>query len=233
MTLNDEQQSARLRGIGSSEIGAVVGLSPWATPLDVYRRKVGEAPPPPPTARMVAGSRLEGALLAWGADEYGWRAHRCSSTLRAPSRPWCVASPDGFLVDERRRRTAVVEVKTAEDGVGWGEPGTNVIPPVYRAQVEWQMMVTRLSEAAVVVFFLDRAVLCVYRVVRSEELSGALLDAGRRFWLEHVRPRRPPLLPSFGRPDLIEFLTRTPMTGSPRSDDAQPPRARCSPGETT
>ena len=41
MTREDWLQERR-RGIGGSEAAAILGLSPWATPLDVYLDKIGE-----------------------------------------------------------------------------------------------------------------------------------------------------------------------------------------------
>ena len=42
----EEWLSARRTGIGGSDIAAILGLSPWRTPLDVYRDKVdGEDQP--------------------------------------------------------------------------------------------------------------------------------------------------------------------------------------------
>ena len=38
--LTKEQKLLRRTGIGGSDAAAILGLSPWATPLDIYNEKV-------------------------------------------------------------------------------------------------------------------------------------------------------------------------------------------------
>jgi predicted phage-related endonuclease len=41
----EEWLAARRLGIGGSDIGALLGASPWSTPLDVWADKTGQAEP--------------------------------------------------------------------------------------------------------------------------------------------------------------------------------------------
>ena len=49
----------RKRGIGGSEVGAVMGVSKYSTPLQLYRKKLGLDPPEPENAAMALGHKLE------------------------------------------------------------------------------------------------------------------------------------------------------------------------------
>jgi len=66
----------RKRGIGGSDAAAILGLSKFRTPLQVYLDKIGQAPPIEETAPMRWGKKLEPLIL----DEYeqikgGYRNH--------------------------------------------------------------------------------------------------------------------------------------------------------------
>lgn len=62
---------ARKAGIGASEVATVVGLNPYETPLELWRRKVGIDPPKEETAAMRRGHYCEDAVAQWWAHETG------------------------------------------------------------------------------------------------------------------------------------------------------------------
>ena len=43
----------RNRSVGASEAAAVLGVCPYATPIDVWQRKLGLAPPMPESSHVV------------------------------------------------------------------------------------------------------------------------------------------------------------------------------------
>lgn len=69
--LTDEQAGARAGRIGSSDVAAVLGLSPFASAYDVWRRLVFGALPSPETNRMRRGSVLERSIIEIAAHELG------------------------------------------------------------------------------------------------------------------------------------------------------------------
>lgn len=62
---------ARKDGIGASEVATVVGLNPYETPLELWRRKVGIDPPKDENAAMRRGHYCEDAVAQWWAHETG------------------------------------------------------------------------------------------------------------------------------------------------------------------
>lgn len=191
MALTDAQRQLRRRGIGGSEIGAVAGLSPYATPLDVWRAKV-EGAVIPETPAMRRGRLLEPAVAEWYAEETGAELREVG-TLQHPTRPIVIASPDRLarLAGEER----VLEIKTAAGRLAeqWGRPGSDEVPAHYLAQVAWEMAVTDLPRADLAVLIAGED-FRIYRFERDLELEGYLFELAERFWVDCVEAGRPPAL---------------------------------------
>lgn len=76
----EEWLAARNGGIGASEVATVVGLNPFETPLELWRRKVGIDPPKDDNAAMRRGRFCEDAVARWWSEETGREVIRSSST---------------------------------------------------------------------------------------------------------------------------------------------------------
>lgn len=187
--LSKDQKKLRLTGIGSSEIAAVAGLSPYATPLDVWRSKV-EGFELEETLPMKRGRILEPALAEWYAEETGSTLTE-PGTIRHPTSAIALATPDRIATLGTERR--VVELKTANFRMmdKWGDPGSDNVPAAYLVQVQWELACAGLAEA-------DLAVLIagddfrIYRLRRDLELESMLLEKADAFWRDHVLTRTPP-----------------------------------------
>ena len=194
--LTAKQLEERKSGVGSSEIAAIVGLSPWADAVDVYNRKLDLVTPRSSNA-MTAGLWLEDSVAAWAADREGWTLRRCNRTLRHRTNRWMLATPDRFRMEmrsKRRTRAGLVEVKTTISTDGWGADGTDEIPDYYRCQGQWQMLVTGLKVVHYPVFFFRSREMRIYRVDHSDELAEALIGAGAEVWHDHVLLKEVPEL---------------------------------------
>jgi putative phage-type endonuclease len=209
VVLSPEQLEIRSRGIGSSDAPAIVGLSPWQSPVDIYMRKRGLLAPQS-GKQLTAGHRLEDAVVQWAARDHGWKVQRCGKTLVHKTEPWIIASPDRFLV-ENRRRIAIVEAKTTGTAHDWGHEMTDALPEYYRVQCQWQLTVVRSRQPHIelayvpVLFFANREVK-VYRVLHSPKLEAALVEACREFWFKHVVAGDPPELEPASDPAVGKFL---------------------------
>lgn len=181
-----EWHAARARGIGGSEIAAVLGLSPWESRFSLWHRKMGLAAPVAQNDVMYWGNRLEAVIR----DEFNLRHAddlppvRTIGTWRHGARPWQIANPDGRLDDE------LYEGKTAYNSDGWGEPGTDEIPVYYRTQVIWYLDVFGLKRChlAVLVSGSDYR---EYVVEYAPDEVEIMLDAARDFLDTLERRERP------------------------------------------
>jgi putative phage-type endonuclease len=183
-----EDMALRRAGIGSSEIAAIVGFSPYATALDIYARKLGLEDEVPDTEFMRWGRLLEPVIADRYAHEYGVDLVP-SPTVRHAEHDWMVATPDRLYADGSR----LVEIKnvSAPRGHEWGEAGTSRVPERYYLQVLWQMIVTGVHTADLAALVGGHD-LRVYEIAYDPKLAEYLIDAGREFWFEHVLAGVPP-----------------------------------------
>jgi len=179
----------RRRGIGGSDIGAILGLSRWRSPLDVYLDKIGEAEEQESSDAMYWGTILESVV----ADEYarrtGSKVRKINAILAREDEPWRRASVDRLVIGERK----ILECKTAGAHMchEWGPDGSDEVPDVYRAQVAWYQHVLDHDDADLAVLIGGRDYR-IYHLPRDRELERLIVSAADNFWLEHVRKKVPP-----------------------------------------
>lgn len=157
---SNEWHDARRSTVNGSEIAAVMGISPYESPFSLWHRKSGGLGEVEQNDVMLWGNLLEDVIIGefrrrhpelYVADGGGLWRH--------PERPWQGGSPDGRVWRDRdhpwpedeRQPDELVEIKTARFDDGWGDPGTDVIPVHYRAQVLWYLDVFGLSRCHVAV----------------------------------------------------------------------------------
>lgn len=187
----------RRKGIGSSDIAAICGLSPWGSPLEVYLDKVGLLPERE-EEHLTWGLRLEDVIAAAFEEAVGYVAIPPSTTLfRHPHYPHCQASPDRLLFP-RSGDKAILELKNVSDDREWGEVGTDQVPDWYNLQAQWQMFVLGLLVCFFGVLIRGRQFRW-YRVEGNQEIQEQLLRISQEFWLR-VLTRNPPE-PDWQHPD--------------------------------
>lgn len=175
--------------IGSSDIAAVLGISPYCSPVELYLRKRGEADEQSDNPVLRRGRRLEPYVADMYADETGRILMPAVPVIGIE--PWMRASPDRYS-DSITDGLRVLEIKTANPFTrrDWGDAGTDQVPVYYTAQVQWQLMVTGYAKA-------DLAALIglddfrVYTIEADAEIQRSMLERAREFWAR-VQEGRPP-----------------------------------------
>jgi putative phage-type endonuclease len=175
----------RRRGLGGSDIGAILGLSPWKSAFQVYQEKRGEVESFKGNDLTDWGKRMEPTIRQWYSDTTGHPVRVPDKILYHSKHPFMLASLDGFT-DEPRG----VEIKTARSGKEWGEPGTNEIPDDYMLQVQHYMAVTGFPVFDVPVSIAG-AWPVIYEVPSDPELQEMIIDACADFW-QRVIDGNPP-----------------------------------------
>jgi putative phage-type endonuclease len=181
----DKWLAERRLGIGGSDVAPILGLSPWATPLDVYLDKIGEAPPVEDTPAMAWGRAMEPLLRHAYAAQTGRQVAVPTVSFVHPQHSFIRANLDGETDDGR-----IFEAKTARTGEGWGEPGSDEVPDAYGLQVQHYMLVRGyvLADIAVLIGGNDFR---VYTVEADPQVQSDLIDLEREFW-QRVQDRNPP-----------------------------------------
>jgi putative phage-type endonuclease len=203
MTTREEWLSARKKGVGASEAAAVLGISPWSSPVEVWARKLGLIPEMEDNERLKTGRYFEEPIAQLYADREkvtltGGGFH----SIFHPSLP-VFATPDRMVVEYPRG----LEIKTVEPAMSkeWGEEETDQIPPYYVTQVAVCMSVTGLPEWDVAAFF-GMNDFRIYRLKRDMELEETILSRLAEFWNRYVVGNQEP--PLDGSEACAEYLAR-------------------------
>jgi putative phage-type endonuclease len=186
-TDRDAWLAERRKGIGGSDVAAILGLSKWRSALDVYYEKLGLADAQPESDAMRWGTLHEPTIIAEFSRVTGLEVRTGLPIQRHEEFPWMLASLDGLVED----RQAIVEAKTSRTADGWGEVGAAEIPSHYMTQVQHYMAVTGAAMAYVVVLVAGSD-FRMYEVERDDELIEKLVEVERQFWHENVLAEVPP-----------------------------------------
>lgn len=132
-----------LRLATGSKIAAMLGLSKWESPAELWHRMRGDVPPQESTPAMRRGHNQEDSILAWFFTELRPDLEQISGeeTFTRPDLPWAAANPDAVAIEDGR--TVFIDAKSiARDGGEWGKPGTDQVPLYYVTQMLWAMHMT-------------------------------------------------------------------------------------------
>lgn len=180
---------ARRDSIGASEVAAVMGLSPWQSPLDVWRSKMG-VPHDIDEDLAYFGHALEPVVAGWITHKHRERVGFIGSgfTARSLQYPWLTASPD--RIASSADGPIPVELKTAGAFTKkhWEEDG---IPVQYQVQVQVQCLVLDAPYGWLAVLHGGNTPM-LQRVERDDDFLALAVEATGRFWREHVLAQVPP-----------------------------------------
>ncbi len=168
----------RRAGIGASDLPALVGLSPWSTPLQVFMDKRGELPVDPGSEAMRLGHLLEPVAAQVFTEVTGIETTGHQVAVEAETAPWQRATIDTFTVDAEP-----VEVKTS--GGLWSD-----LPDHVAVQVQYQLHVCDAERARVIQLVTGRG-WRIHDVTRDEATIGLLVDVATEMW-ERVQAAEPP-----------------------------------------
>jgi putative phage-type endonuclease len=187
--LKDAAAVDRRTFIGGSDAGAILGLSPWATPYEVWLEKIGEAKAEDPKKEKFfrRRKRQEPVVLEMLLEEKGIRAKSINTRAFHPAHPFLSCEIDAIADDGLE-----IEIKTVHPFMAkeWGSEDTDEIPAHYTAQALHGLMVTGQPERLVAALVgVDD--LRVYRVERDDATLAQLLEHELAFW-KMVQTRTPP-----------------------------------------
>jgi len=187
--------------IGGSDEAALLGVSPWRTPLDVFLEKTGDATPFEGNDATYWGTRLEDVVAEEYARRTGNKVRRRNAVLVHPEHDFLRANLDREIVGQKR----ILECKTAglRSADSWGEDGTDQVPDYYLPQVAHYMAVTGATGADVAVLIGGQD-FRIYHVERDLELERLVLERAVQFWHDHVVPRVPP--PPMSAQDVVRLF---------------------------
>jgi putative phage-type endonuclease len=206
MNARTEWLLARRAGIGGSDIGAIMGLSPWRSPLDVYLDKTATEPPEEvQNDAMYWGTVLEEVVAREYATRTGRKVQRVTTMLRHPKHEWMLGNIDRAIVAEGSRARldafgrlagaeGILECKTASayKAEEWSGPdGSDAMPVYYAAQCMWYLAIAGLDWCDVAVLIGGQQY-HLRRVERDEATIRGMIEQAEAFWRRHVLAGVPP-----------------------------------------
>ncbi len=208
--LTAEQKELRRTGIGGSEIASIVGLNPYAGPLDVWLAKV-EGYEIPDNAAMERGRFLEDGVARWYAHRTGAELREVG-TIQHPRFPFALCTPDRLATHFKAKEPIDLSIKVPGPYVReqWGEEGTDDVPMPHLLQVQWELAILdALGEVFPRLAHLAAPIdgdLRIYNIKGDPDLQGVLLTEAEKFWLDHVITGKPP--PLDGSDSAAAWLSR-------------------------
>ena len=185
-TLNLDKKSwlrYRKRGIGGSDAGAVCGLNPYHTAIQVYYDKTSDEIEEIDNEAMRQGREFEDYVAERFCEASGKKVRRANAMYYDEKNPFMLADVDRMVVGEN----AGLECKTASPYMAekW-EDGK--IPLSYQIQCHHYMSVCNTDAWYIAVLIYGKE-FKYYRIERDEQVIADLIRIEKEFWREHVMKR--------------------------------------------
>ncbi len=176
----------RKRGIGGSDAGAICGLNPYVSPMDIYLDKISPEIDESDNEAMRQGRDLEEYVATRFCEETGKKVRRTNFMYVNKQYPFMFANVDRLVVGEN----AGLECKTASAYASSQWENGNV-PSQYIIQCNHYMAVTGADRWYLAVVILGKAFRFIC-VERDEKAISDLIFIEDRFWNENVLRNLPP-----------------------------------------
>jgi putative phage-type endonuclease len=193
--MNQDFTQDRTKYIGGSDIGAILGLSKFRTPLEVWMEKTGKEVKHLDSLPLRFGSFAEEFVASEYARATGFELLHDESIYIHPTHPMMSAHVDRFILGDglNKPATRLLECKTANPFARgeWGEPGTDQVPMSYLCQCIWYMAITGIEQCDLAVLF-GNSDFRIYEIARDLELEALVIEKALHFWNEYVLKDTPP-----------------------------------------
>lgn len=174
----------RAKGIGSSDVATILGLSPYQTPLQLYRVKVGLDEQVVDNAATYRGRKFEPKARA--CFELSSFKEYEPKLFQSIQYPFMRVSLDGWCDAERE----ILEIKCpGAETLALAKEGK--LPPHYYAQVQYQLFVADGTKAIYFAFDPDSEKGFEVEVLPDEDYLKAAIPQVVEFWMR-VQRKEPP-----------------------------------------
>ena len=183
--LSIEQKAQRKQGIGATDCAAVMGLSPYRTPYELWLIKTGRAEED--AILSEDRLRLRHAHEQTIANEYevqkGVKLRRVNLTTFHKRIPYMLCNLDRVVTGQRK----IVECKTSTAWLrqNWGVSGSDEAPIPYMLQVQHQLACSEYEDADIAAL-IDIDDYRIYPMPRNEKAIQRIEAACTHFWEHHV-----------------------------------------------
>src|SRR5574344_883212 len=183
----EEWLEYRKNGIGSSEVATILGLNPWETPYQLWRRKKGLDAPKTENEAMIMGHLLEDAVAQ------RWRIATGRELIKSSSGDWLYyrkdkefmrASQDRIYWETGKPKNidnkSVLECKTTQKQIDADD-----LPKHWFVQVQWLMYVIGLKKGSLAWISMGRDF--GYKdIAFVPDFAEWMSEETERFWVDNI-----------------------------------------------
>lgn len=218
----------RTKGIGGSDIGAILELNTYTSPLKIYKQKVeGYREDVSDNPFIKKGKDLEDLILTNYVKPY---FHKMGYTVGKPNfmiinsdYPFFRANVDGiaFKKGEDYHNNIIIEIKWVSEWaeVNWFKPEYNGIPASYYAQVQLYMAVTGARSTILCALFDKNWEMHYFVIPYDESFVKNLIAKGRDFYQYNMLMKIPPRLNyDIDKEDVAKAIKEAPKKLTPSTE---------------
>ena len=173
---HEEWLDNRLKGIGGSDAGSVLGMNKYKSAYALWCEKTGRIHKNIDNERMRFGRDAEAYVARRWEEENGKKCRKSGFSFQSVDHPFMLANVDRLVVGE----DAGLEIKTTSE-YNKDIYSKGNIPPQYYAQCMHYMAVTGLSKWYIAIYIPGVDLYC-YEVLRSDDEVNALIEQEKEFW---------------------------------------------------
>lgn len=178
----------REQGIGSSEVATILGLNPWETPYQLWRRKKGLDKGKSETFAMKAGHYLEDAVSMFWHDETGRDIIKRSAgdwLMVNTEKPFMRVSPDRTYwlsgMPHNNANKGILECKTTQMRI---DPDD--LPKHWFCQVQYQLGVAEYEQGSLA--WLSQGREFGYKDISLvPDFFAWICEEVTKFWIDNVQ----------------------------------------------
>lgn len=174
-----EWLAAREKGIGASDVGAILGLSPFETAFSLWLKKTRQVEPEPENEAMLMGHMLEDVVAKRWEMETGEKVIKASAAdiiYVHPEYDFMRATPDRVV----RGRKKLLECKTTVTNIDADD-----LPSHWVAQVIYQQYVTGIHDADLA-WLVSGRYFGYAHIPYDEEFAEFMAEKVKQYWNECV-----------------------------------------------
>ncbi len=199
MHTNQKFTLDRSKFIGGSDVGPILGVSPYRSALDVWMEKTGKVVNHIDSLPLRFGTFAEEFVAREYAKATGYELSHDESIFIHPQYAFVAGHLDRLVHPKGLHQPAskILECKTSSilTRSHWGESGSDHVPLGYLAQVTLYMAITGIETADIGVIF-GNSDFRIYQIERDQELESLVLEKAVDFWDNYVLRYIPPPIQS-------------------------------------
>jgi len=224
----DDWLELRTKGIGGSDIGALMGLNKYSSPLKVYKQKVeGYREDMSNNANVKKGKELEDVILKNHViplvSSKGYVVGKPDFMIMNSDMPYLRANVDGiaYRPGTPSEKNVIIEIKWVSEWaeVNWNGPEFNGVPSSYYAQVQLYMAVTGCKGALICALFDKDWEFKTFWIPRDEMFILKLKSVAKKFYEYNMTMKIPPMLSTeIDKEEVVKVIKSAPVPTTPSAE---------------